>query len=136
VRTRSALVLCAVLMGSISVPAHAQSLSEVFRSVNPSVVIVLTREKEIAPFPGAQPASVAGLGSGVLVSDDGKVLTAAHVVQTADTIVVQFLTGEVLKARVVSSEPAADVALLQLERAPLAGVVARLGDSDAVVGAS
>ena len=131
-RARSALVLSAVLMGSISVPIRAQSLSEVFRNVNPSVVVVLTREKEVAPVPGAQPASVAGLGSGVLVSDDGKVLTAAHVVQTADTIVVQFLTGEVLKARVVSSEPAADVALLQLERPPLSPLAARLGDSDAV----
>jgi serine protease Do len=54
------------------------------------------------------------------------------VVQTADAIAVEFPTGEVLNARVVSSEPAADVALLQLERPPDRLVVARLGDSDAV----
>jgi len=54
------------------------------------------------------------------------------VVQTADAIVVEFLTGELLKARVVSSEPSADVALLQLERPPRAPLTARLGDSDTV----
>src|SRR5207245_11029881 len=98
----------------------------------PSVVVILTREKETAPISDAQPATILNLGSGVLVSADGKVLTAAHVVQTADAIVVTFLNGETLKARVVSSEPAADVALLQLERAPGAPLAARLGDSDAV----
>src|SRR5206468_8466505 len=91
-----------------------------------------TQQKEIASASGAHLLSVAGLGSGVLVSADGKVLTAAHVVQTADSIVVQFLNGETMGARVVYSEPAADVALLQLERAPRAPEAARLGDSDAV----
>src|SRR5207247_11280157 len=95
-------------------------------------VVIHTQEREVPTIPDTQPVSVAGLGSGVLVSPDGQVLTAAHVVQTADAIVVEFLTGEFLQARVVSSEPSADVALLQLERAPRAPLAARLGDSDAV----
>jgi S1-C subfamily serine protease len=66
------------------------------------------------------------------VSADGKVLTAAHVVQTADTIAVRFLNGETLGASVVYSEPEADVALLQLKDAPQAPEVARIGDSDKV----
>ncbi len=129
-KTRDIVLLSVVLMGGASVAASAQSLSEVFKKVDPTVVVVFTMEKEIAS--GAQPLNVAGFGSGVLVSADGKVLTAAHVVQTADAIVVKFLNGETLGARVVYSEPAADVALLQLERAPRASEVARLGDSDAV----
>jgi S1-C subfamily serine protease len=36
---------------------------------------------------------VDGVGSGVLISNDGKVLTAAHVVQTADAALVEFLTA-------------------------------------------
>ncbi len=36
-----------------------------------------------------------GLGSGVLISKDGKVLTAAHLVQPADKIEVEFPDGEV-----------------------------------------
>src|SRR6266850_2579247 len=132
VRARDVILMAAVLMAAAPAPAGAQRLSEIFKKANPSVVVVLTREKEIPSAGDAQPTSVAGVGSGVLVSADGKVLTAAHVVQTADAIVVELLTGEILRARVVSSEPAADMALLQLERAPAAPLVARLGDSDAV----
>src|SRR5213593_389112 len=131
-RSATVTVLSAVLLGAAPASAAAQSLSEIFERVDPAVVVIHTKEKEIPTIPDTQPVSVAGLGSGVLVSADGQVLTAAHVVQTADAIAVEFLTGEILKARVVSSEPAADVALLQLERAPRAPFVAKLGDSDAV----
>jgi S1-C subfamily serine protease len=46
--------------------------------------------------------------------------------------VVRFLGGEAVRARVLASEPAADVALLQLDRLPKQAVVASVGDSDAV----
>src|SRR2546428_11414845 len=131
-RSVSVAVLSAVLRGAAPLPAPPQSLSEIFKRVAPAVVVIHTKEKEFPTIPDTQPVSVAGLGSGVLVSSDGQVLTAAHVVQTADAIVVEFLTGEFLQARVVSSEPTADVALLQLERAPTAPLAARLGDSDAI----
>ena len=104
-------------------PAAAQppTLTEMFRRVNPSVVIVRTREKD---------TSTTGLGSGVLVSADGKVFSAAHVVQTADEITVEFLNGETVEARVVASEPYADVSLLQLARVPAGALVAHVGNSD------
>ena len=70
------------------------------------------------------------VGSGVLISPDGKVITAAHVVQTADEITAEFLGGEVVNARVVASEPEADVSLLQLDRVPAQALVARFGNSD------
>jgi len=131
-RARDVFLLSAVLVGAAAASARADSLSEVYKKVNPSVVMIFTKEKEIPTAPGARPLSVQGLGSGVLVSADGKVLTAAHVVQTADTIAVQFLNGETFEASVVYSEPAADVALLQLKRAPRSPEVARIGDSDTV----
>jgi serine protease Do len=74
--------------------------------------------------------SLNGLGSGVLVSSDGKALTAAHLVQTADAIVVEFAGGEVIPARVVGTTVSADVALLQLERPSLNLAPATLADSD------
>src|SRR3989454_5796197 len=131
-RSATVTVLSAVLLGAAPASAAAQSLSEIFKRVDPAVVVVHTEEKEIPKSPGMEPVSVAGLGSGVLVSADGQVLTAAHVVQTADALMVAFLPGEFLQARVVSSDPTADVELLQLERAPTAPLAARLGDSDAV----
>jgi S1-C subfamily serine protease len=70
------------------------------------------------------------IGSGVLISADGKVMTAAHVVQTMDEIKVEFLGGETVPATVIASEPAADLSLIQLERVPANVLVAPMANSD------
>ena len=108
----------------------SQQLRDAFRKVEQAVVIVRTERKELAPFPQTGLVSLNGLGSGVLISSDGKVLTAAHLVQTADAVVVEFSDGELIPARVAGSAVYADVALLQLERKPLKMLAATLGDSD------
>ena len=134
-----AAILTAVSMWLGTAPAHAAmppasgSLSQIFKRVGPAVVIIRTSAHVAAPIPGAPSGtvmSVAGVGSGVLVSADGKVVTAAHVVQTADSVDVEFIGGTVIKARIVAADAAADVALLQLERVPPDIAPARFGDSD------
>jgi len=102
-----------------------ERVGEVFRRVNPSVVIIRARWKEVS-------GRVSEVGSGFLVSADGKIITAAHVVQTADEITAEFLGGETIPAKVVASEPGAGVALLELERPPTQPILARMGDSDTV----
>src|SRR5256885_10422833 len=126
-RTTALLFIIILLICAGAPPAGAatQVLSEVFKRVDPAVVEIHTQEVAPPAVPQGQPASVAGLGSGVLISPDGKVLTAAHVVQTADLIEVQFLTGETLRARVLSCEPSPCVGLLQLEKPPKSPFVAR-----------
>src|SRR2546425_5635273 len=82
-----------------------QTVGAVFRQVSP-LVVVRTTEKDFGlEGDGLHVKAIPGLGSGVLVSSGGKVITAAHVVQTADEIFVQFLGGEVAKGRVIASEP-------------------------------
>jgi len=133
-RCRS-LWIAGVLLGFAGAPARSEerSLVDVFKSVNPAVVEIHTRQSDLAARQAGRPVSVMGLGSGVLVSRDGKVITAAHLVQAADSVEVEFLNGDKVAARVVSSEPeATDVATLQLERVPPAALVARFGDSDRV----
>lgn len=110
--------------------ARSEDLTKVYKRVKTSVVVIETEGKTLDPALGVGLVDVGGLGSGVLVSDDGKVMTAAHVVQTADRILVTFLSGETIEARVLASEPAADLALLQLERLPALARVATMGDSD------
>ncbi len=107
--------------------ARAATLRQVFEAVNQAVVVVRTESS--APAPKGGWTSDEGLGSGVLVSADGKVMTAAHVVQTADRIEILFSDGQRSPARVVSSLVRADVALLQLEQPPRGIAPARLGDS-------
>ena len=124
--------LCLTLGGAGGIANAEPALSETFKRVNPAVVEILTQATDLAPSGPGRQVAVAGLGSGVMIAREGKILTAAHVVQTANAIEVHFLTGERVRARVVSSEPAADIALLQLERAPRASFVVPMGDSDAV----
>jgi len=73
------------------------------------------------------------VGSGVLISADGKVATAAHVVQQMEEITVEFLGEEPVAARVYASEQWADVSILQLAVVPRGATVAKLVDSEPVL---
>ena len=126
------LLLNLIAFSLLSTSANAQQLRDTFRRVHQSVVVVKTKTKsvEIAPAAGPSLAMIDGLGSGVLISDDGKILTAAHVVQTADVAYVQFADDQEIRARVIGSDIQSDVALLQLEQMPKGVAPAKLGDSD------
>jgi serine protease Do len=117
-------------LGIASTHARAQQLRDVVRGVDASVVVIKTVEKNLLPAPQPIFTSAPGLGSGVLISTDGRVLTAAHVVQAADKIEVEFIDGQVVPAKVISSMPRADVAMLKLDWVPINAVPAKFGDSD------
>jgi serine protease Do len=95
--------------------AVAQTPGDVFRQVIPSVVVIRAKGRDVA---ASGQTRFNETGSGVLITADGKVMTAAHVVHSMDEILVEFLGGETVSAKVVASEPAADLSLLQLERVP------------------
>jgi S1-C subfamily serine protease len=110
------------------------SVEETFAAVAPSVVTIHTATSALQLDEGGMLIEGAyAIGSGVLVSDDGRILTAAHVIQTAEQIVVEFPDGELRPAHVVGSVKGADAALIQLdEPAPESARVAEVGDSDLV----
>ncbi|MGN1056267.1 MAG: S1C family serine protease [Comamonas sp.] len=75
----------------------------------------------------------AGLGSGVIVSPDGYILTNNHVVEGADQIEVTLADSRVAAARIIGTDPETDLAVLKIELGNLPVIV--LGNSDhAVVG--
>lgn len=124
-----AFILCCP---GISTRVEAQQISQTYRKVNPSVVIVRVQQKTPSPDPQKGLVSLPSFGSGVLISMDGKILTAAHVVQAADQISVEFFDGQLIPARVIATSTSADVALVQLERVPTNAVVSVIGDSNNV----
>jgi serine protease Do len=126
--TMAWFLVAATLLG-IDTPVAAQDLTQLFKRVSPSVVVIRAKGREVT---ASGQARFNETGSGVLISADGKVMTAAHVVHSMDTITVEFLKGETVSARVISSEPAADLSMLQLDRVPAGVVVAKLGNSDTV----
>jgi serine protease Do len=129
---RSWVLMMVLCVASAPGWCETPSLVEVFKRVNPAVVEIHTQETDLAPEPEGRPVKVTSLGSGVLISRDGKVLTAAHLVQAADAIEVEFATGEKFRAEVASSDPDVDLACLQLEGMPRVPFTASLGDSDSV----
>jgi Do/DeqQ family serine protease len=70
------------------------------------------------------------LGSGVIVSGDGYLLTNNHVVEDADDIKVELNDGRVLSARVVGTDKPSDLAVLKINATNLHAMA--LGNSDAV----
>jgi S1-C subfamily serine protease len=103
-------VAVATLIASPVAAADGPTISELFQKVDGAVVEIATVQQVVADEGPARRVSSGGLGSGFLISADGQIVTAAHVVQVADDVSVRFVTGDVVRAKVVASAPNADVA--------------------------
>lgn len=112
-----------------------QSFAPMVAAVQPAVVSLQVRSKQASmnhPFFGPMPGQMrAGEGSGFVISEDGLVLSNAHVVQGADEITAVWEDGREMTATVLGVDRAMDVALLQLDDAGPWPYVA-LGDSEAL----
>lgn len=80
--------------------------------------------------PESQQPRVRGLGSGVIVSAEGYILTNHHVIDGAEEITVELTDERTFSARLVGSDPPSDLAVLKIDQANLP--VLNMGDSDRV----
>ncbi|GAB1458251.1 serine protease MucD [Thauera sp.] len=80
-------------------------------------------------YPGAEPDDKS-LGSGFIISADGYILTNAHVVEAAESIVVRLADKREFDATVIGADARSDVALIRIEAKELPHVV--LGDPEAL----
>jgi S1-C subfamily serine protease len=146
-------------------PAHTQqgvitTFAPIVEKVAPSVVTVFTTQtvsRGVTPFSFSDDAlrqffggqlpqrqgkqTLQGLGSGVIVSPDGYILTANHVVSGAEEIMVGLGTElRKYKAKKVGTDPGTDVALLKIDEKNLPAITfadsekARAGDIVLAVG--
>ncbi len=122
-----------IVLTILVIPGYTQQLSELFNQVKSSVVVIHVLSKQNTgvgnPY---QQTSVGGLGSGVLVTEEGYILTAAHVVNDAAEIMVEFFDGQEIPARIERLANQADVALIKLQKPPANPNVAKIGESDSV----
>jgi Do/DeqQ family serine protease len=135
----------------------ATSYADLVQQVSPAVVAVrssrLVQQTSFSPdnplrrFFGQGgddenegPQRERGLGSGVIVTPDGYILTNNHVVAGADHVTVDFTDGRSLQAKVVGTDPPSDLAVLKVagtnfKTIPLADSEAvRVGDVVLAVG--
>ena len=114
------------------------SLSSAARKAAPAVVSINTSKEVRHPrsndpwfqfFFGDQGSQAqAGLGSGVIISPDGYILTNNHVVEGADEIEVTLTDSRRARATVIGTDPDTDLAILKVELDKLPVIV--LGNSD------
>jgi S1-C subfamily serine protease len=128
----SIFLLATLLAGCAGTPAQAKDLSQLYSDVSPSVVVIKIIEKTVSENQFGETDTQTHLGSGVVISDDGLVMTAAHVVHLAEVVTVMLASGKSFNAEVVGSLPMADVALVRIKDPPNNLVSAKLGDSDRV----
>ena len=125
------------------------SFAPIVRKVAPSVVNVYSTRTARAPsqipffndpmfrrffgdegeMPGGTPRMrpQQGLGSGVIVSEDGYIITNNHVIEDASNIRVVLVGGEEYPATIVGTDPATDIAVLRVDRTGLPAIT--LADS-------
>ena len=124
------------------------SYAEVVNDVSASVVTIRTQSRARAPrqFPfmddpffrrffgepltPAPERLVRGLGSGVIVTDDGYILTNHHVIDGAQQIEVDLRGPQTVTAKLVGSDPPSDLAVLKIDEGRLSAL--SLADSDKV----
>ncbi len=117
----------------IGLNLSAQDLSTLFKKVDASVVIIkVVEDVSLGQGDPHQQTSMKGLGTGVIISEDGLILTAAHVVNNAAKIWVELKDGQNKEAKIEHLSIAADVASIKLLEKPVNPVVAKLGNSDSV----
>lgn len=96
------------------------SIQKLYKKINPSVVelhVQSLADPKIGQV--AYKAKTANsLGSGALVSSEGRILTAAHVIDKATAIEVQFADGTKTTGHVVWVEPLIDLAMIQAGEVP------------------
>jgi serine protease DegQ len=123
---------------------RSASYSDAVRRATPAVVNIFTSKDIKSPqhpflndplfrhFFGdrfdAESQRASSLGSGVIVSPKGYILTNHHVVEAADEIEIALADGKKLKARLVGSDPETDLAVLQVSNASLPSIT--FGDAD------
>jgi S1-C subfamily serine protease len=116
-------------------PAPAFS-ETAYATVRPSLVLIETKGTA-RPSAGGSPAASGspaqdGLGSGVIVTQDGDILTSLHVVADSRDIEVTFADGTKSPAAIVTSQPEHDIAVIRAAQPPAQIVPAILGDPGSV----
>ena len=121
-RVMPAVVTIRVEKRASMVPTGQQQIPEEFRRFFGD---------QIPQFRGNRvPRVQRGLGSGVIASADGYILTNNHVVEGSNEVKVELADGRSFAAKVIGTDPATDLAVVKIAAKGLAAV--EFGDSDAV----
>ena len=107
------------LFTSVEQKQQPLSYAKAVRLAGPAVVNIYTEDIQPTPNYGRQSRKVTGLGSGVIMHEQGYILTNYHVVQSADVIVVVLQRGQALHAELIGYDVLTDLAVLKVQASNL-----------------
>ena len=100
--------------GKRSTQAGEISAEQIYDKFSPAVVNVSVR-RQARTFFGLRDAPEEASGSGFIISKDGLIVTNAHVVEGAKSVIVTLSDKSELIAKVLGTDPSADLAVLQID---------------------
>ena len=103
------------------VPGQPMTIPQVAQAVRPSVVGIINNRANRIFSPESE-------GSGIIITEDGYIVTNAHVVERADSLVVVFEDKSEYEAYLVGYDSRTDIAVLRVDRTGLPAAI--LGDSN------
>src|SRR5262245_48391870 len=127
-RLTGLVLILSLLPATVAAQPCAEPLAALFERVSPAVVsIQATKINKAKP----QRRFETIVGSGVIIEKDGQILTNAHVVDGAASLMVTLDSGTKTPAKVMGLDPVLDLALIRVESSgPLP--TAKLGDSSGI----
>jgi serine protease Do len=113
--------------GSTSVTVS--DVSGVVAQLRPTVVEITTQTVSSSGYFGQETVAT-GAGSGVIISEDGYIVTNNHVIEDAQSITVKTVDGTEYEAELVGTDSQTDIAVIKVNAENL--TPATIGDSDAI----
>ena len=112
----------AAVLKTLSTAALPSRAAKAYETIAPSVVRVTGLGKDVLPIgeksPDGRDDRESSVGTGVVITDKGIILTNLHVVQGAETIKVRFADGLESTASITGVQPENDLAVLQAHKIP------------------
>ena len=135
IRKQAAVMACMALlcMGLLCSTASAAALAvialaDMVDELSPSVVEVFTETKQVSSW--FQEYVTEGAGSGVVLTEDGYIVTNHHVLDGASTIKVRLNSGQTYTAILIGTDEKTDLAVIKINASGL--TAAKLADSSSV----
>lgn len=121
-RTASGKVVKETVYATASTPASVStdsqappmSWAEVARRAGPAVVTIINQQQPVQDIFGYQQGATAE-GSGFVIDRKGDIVTNNHVIDNAQSLSAVFSDGRKVRARLVRSDPSADLAVIKVE---------------------
>ena len=127
----------------VSLKDFNDAIVDIAEKTNPAVVTVKTEKTQevryvdpfsmfrspfSAPETETQERTLRGLGSGVIVSEEGYIITNNHVIDDTDEIKVRLFNGDEVTAELIGTDPQTDIAVLKIDVNNIPTV--QMGNSD------